>query len=250
MTTCDMPHNLPSETSTTHRTTRCGREQRRSARWRRARPVVPVHLSDTFLCTSGVPVKNRPHAPVRPSPFPSLPRTPRLDLLGPPSPQLPLPLSPPPSQLRRPPYRPPPRLPATSTAPIAVPPPTPVTFPPAAASPVLSLAVVARVAREARLSLSVNPAAHGRRGSCSTGCGHRCGESARPLLCFRPRFTTTFGLSEPPNFTSLFLYRRLSLGILVLYRRVVAWGRYCTYSRITSSAGDLLVNEWYLPLIF
>jgi len=52
---------------------------------------------------------------------------------------------------------------------------------------------VAREAREARLS--VNPAAHGRRGSCSTGCGHRCGKSARPLLCFRPRFTTTFGLS-------------------------------------------------------
>ena len=39
---------------------------------------------------------------------------------------------------------------------------------------------VARMARAARLS--VNPAAHGRRGSCSTGCGHAAAKT--PVLCF------------------------------------------------------------------
>ena len=53
---------------------------------------------------------------------------------------------------------------------------------------------VARVAREARLSF--NPAAH----MCAAeaarqAAGIAAAESARPLLCFRPRFTTTFGLS-------------------------------------------------------
>ena len=48
---------------------------------------------------------------------------------------------------------------------------------------------VARVAREARLS--VNPAAEAAR----QAAGIAAAESARPLLCFRPRFTTTFGLS-------------------------------------------------------
>ena len=49
---------------------------------------------------------------------------------------------------------------------------------------------VARVAREARLS--VNPAAHGRRGSCSTGCGHRCGKKRPPSALLSPAFYDNF----------------------------------------------------------
>ena len=75
---------------------------------------------------------------------------------------------------------------------------------------------VARVAREARLS--VNPAAHGRRGSCSTGCGHRCGKSARPLLCFRPRFATTFGLRSR-RASPLFLILKLRILVFSYSRR-------------------------------
>ena len=73
---------------------------------------------------------------------------------------------------------------------------------------------VARVAREARLS--VNPAAHGRRGSCSTGCGHRCGKSARPLLCFRPRFTTTSVYQSRRTLPRCFFIGVSQLRILVL----------------------------------
>ena len=49
---------------------------------------------------------------------------------------------------------------------------------------------VAREAREARLS--VNPAAHGRRGSCSTGCGHRCGKKRPPSALLSPAFYDNF----------------------------------------------------------
>ncbi len=49
---------------------------------------------------------------------------------------------------------------------------------------------VAREAREARLS--VNPAAHGRRGSCSTGCGHRCGKKRPPSALLLPAFYDNF----------------------------------------------------------
>ena len=49
---------------------------------------------------------------------------------------------------------------------------------------------VARVAREARPS--VNPAAHGRRGSCSTGCGHRCGKKRPPSALLSPAFYDNF----------------------------------------------------------
>ena len=55
-----------------------------------------------------------------------------------------------------------------------------------------AVCVSPRVAREARAArLSVNPAAHGRRGSCSTGRGHRCGKA--PVLCFAFARDTTFG---------------------------------------------------------
>ena len=49
---------------------------------------------------------------------------------------------------------------------------------------------VARVAREARLSF--NPAAHVRRGSCSTGCGHRCGRKRPPSALLSPAFYDNF----------------------------------------------------------
>ena len=49
---------------------------------------------------------------------------------------------------------------------------------------------VARVAREARLSF--NPAAHVRRGSCSTGCGHRCGKKRPPSALLSPAFYDNF----------------------------------------------------------
>ncbi|EOD07365.1 hypothetical protein EMIHUDRAFT_249588 [Emiliania huxleyi CCMP1516] len=56
---------------------------------------------------------------------------------------------------------------------------------------------VARVAREARLS--VNPAAHGRRGSCSTGCGHRCGKKHPPSALLSPAFYNNFRRNGAPN---------------------------------------------------
>ena len=50
-----------------------------------------------------------------------------------------------------------------------------------------------RVAWEARAArLSVNPAAHGRRGSCSTGCGHRCGKKRPPSALLSPAFYDNF----------------------------------------------------------
>ena len=49
---------------------------------------------------------------------------------------------------------------------------------------------VARVAREARLSF--NPAAHVRRGSRSTGCGHRCGRKRPPSALLSPAFYDNF----------------------------------------------------------
>ena len=71
-----------------------------------------------------------------------------------------------------------------------------------------AVCVSPRVAREARAArLSVNPAAHGgRRGSCSTGRGHRCGKA--PVLCFAFARDTTFGSRAAELY--LFLYRRLA----------------------------------------
>ena len=83
---------------------------------------------------------------------------------------------------------------------------------------------VARVAREARLSF--NPAAHVRRGSCSTGCGHRCGRKRPPSALLSPAFYDNFRFiiaAELYLAVSLFVPRSC---VFSYYRRVVAWGRY------------------------